>query len=158
MKSTPVRAFIVDDSATSRTLLRRVLATDPRIEVIGEAETGDIALRKIARVKPDIVLMDIVMPGMSGLTATRRLMGECPLPIVLVSELVTTKAELNFKALDLGASILANIVMAGALVGAGVLPLAAKEFELELQESLPADRLDLNLKAFRRGLAEVKAR
>jgi indolepyruvate ferredoxin oxidoreductase beta subunit len=61
-------------------------------------------------------------------------------------------------ALDLGASILANIVMAGALVGAGVLPLAAKEFELELQESLPADRLDLNLKAFRRGLAEVKAR
>lgn len=61
-------------------------------------------------------------------------------------------------ALDLGASILANIVMAGALVGAGVLPLAAEQFELELQESLPADKLDLNLKAFRRGLAELKAR
>jgi len=61
-------------------------------------------------------------------------------------------------ALDLGASILANIVMVGALVGAGVLPLAAEELELELQESLPGDRLDLNLKAFRRGLAEVKAR
>jgi indolepyruvate ferredoxin oxidoreductase beta subunit len=60
-------------------------------------------------------------------------------------------------ALDLGASILANIVMVGALVGADVLPLAAEEFELELQESLPADRLDLNLKAFRRGLAELKA-
>jgi len=60
-------------------------------------------------------------------------------------------------ALDLGASILANIVMVGALVGAGLLPLAAKEFELELEESLPADKLDLNLKAFRRGLAEVKA-
>ena len=61
-------------------------------------------------------------------------------------------------ALDLGASILANIVMVGALVGAGLLPLAAKEFELELEESLPADKLDLNLKAFRRGLAELKAR
>jgi indolepyruvate ferredoxin oxidoreductase beta subunit len=61
-------------------------------------------------------------------------------------------------ALDLGASILANIVMAGALVGAGVLPLAAKGFELELEESLPPDKLDLNLKAFRRGLAEVKDR
>jgi indolepyruvate ferredoxin oxidoreductase beta subunit len=61
-------------------------------------------------------------------------------------------------ALDLGAAILANIVMAGALVGADVLPLAAEEFELELQESLPADRLDLNLKAFRKGLAELKAR
>ncbi len=61
-------------------------------------------------------------------------------------------------ALDLGASILANVVMVGALVGADVLPLAAKDFELELQESLPGDRLDLNLKAFRKGLAEVKAR
>jgi len=61
-------------------------------------------------------------------------------------------------ALDLGASILANIVMVGALVGADVLPLAAEEFESELQESLSADRLDLNLKAFRRGLAEVKSR
>ncbi len=60
-------------------------------------------------------------------------------------------------ALDLGASILANVVMVGALVGADVLPLAKKDFELEFQESLPGDRLDLNLKAFRRGLAEVKA-
>ena len=59
-------------------------------------------------------------------------------------------------ALDLGAPILANIVMVGALMGAGVLPLTAKEFELEFQESLPGDRLDLNLKAFRAGLAEVK--
>jgi indolepyruvate ferredoxin oxidoreductase beta subunit len=61
-------------------------------------------------------------------------------------------------ALDLGAPILANVVMLGALVGASVLPLTAKEFELELQESLPPDRLDINLKAFRRGLAEVEAR
>ncbi|OGO07364.1 MAG: indolepyruvate ferredoxin oxidoreductase [Chloroflexi bacterium RBG_13_60_13] len=61
-------------------------------------------------------------------------------------------------ALELGPAILANIVMVGALVGAGVLPLGAEEFELELQESLPDDRLDLNLKAFRRGLAEVQAR
>jgi indolepyruvate ferredoxin oxidoreductase beta subunit len=60
-------------------------------------------------------------------------------------------------ALELGPAILANIVMVGALVGAGVLPLGAEEFELELQESLPDDRLDLNLKAFRRGLAEVQA-
>jgi indolepyruvate ferredoxin oxidoreductase beta subunit len=61
-------------------------------------------------------------------------------------------------ALDLGASILANIVMVGALVGADVLPLTAKEFELEFQESLPSDRLDLNLKAFRAGLAETQTR
>jgi len=83
-----------------------------------------------------------------------------------VEEIVRALEELSSRAwminatdiaLDLGASILANIVMVGALVGAGVLPLAAEEFELELEESLPADKLDLNLKAFRRGLAEVKA-
>ncbi len=84
-----------------------------------------------------------------------------------VEEIVKALEELSRKAwminatdiaLDLGASILANIVMVGALVAADVLPLAAQEFELELQESLPTDRLDLNLKAFRRGLAELKAR
>jgi len=84
-----------------------------------------------------------------------------------VEEIVRALEELSSRAwlinatdiaLDLGAAILANIVMVGALVGAGVLPLAAEEFELELQESLPGDRLDLNLKAFRRGLAEAKAR
>jgi indolepyruvate ferredoxin oxidoreductase beta subunit len=84
-----------------------------------------------------------------------------------VEEIVKALEELSSRAwlinatdiaLDLGASILANIVMAGALVGADVLPLTPEEFEQELQESLPADRLDSNLKAFRRGLAEVKAR
>lgn len=61
-------------------------------------------------------------------------------------------------AVELGAPILANIVMVGALVGAGLLPLGPEELELEFQESLPAERLELNLKAFRRGLAEAKAR
>ena len=61
-------------------------------------------------------------------------------------------------AVELGAPILANIVMVGALVGANVLPLAAQELELEFQESLSADRLEANLKAFRRGLAEAKTR
>jgi indolepyruvate ferredoxin oxidoreductase beta subunit len=84
-----------------------------------------------------------------------------------VEEIVKALEELSSRAwlinatdiaLDLGASILANIVMAGALVGADVLPLTPEEFEQELQKSLPADRLDSNLKAFRRGIAEVKAR
>jgi len=110
-------------------------------------------------------------PGVTVITNSRPVY---PLAVAIgtahypsVEEIVTALEGLSSRAwminatdiaLDLGASILANIVMAGALVGAGVLPLAAKEFELELQESLSADRLDLNLKAFRRGLAEVKAR
>jgi indolepyruvate ferredoxin oxidoreductase beta subunit len=61
-------------------------------------------------------------------------------------------------AMELGAPILANIVMVGALVGAGVLPLRPEEVEQEFQESLSAERLEMNLKAFRRGLAEAKSR
>lgn len=61
-------------------------------------------------------------------------------------------------AVELGAPILANIVMVGAVAGAGVLPLSPQEVEAELQESLPADRLESNIKAFRRGLAEAQAR
>ena len=61
-------------------------------------------------------------------------------------------------ALELGASILTNIVMAGALVGSQALPLRAEAFEAELRESLPSDRLELNARAFRRGLEETRRR
>jgi len=60
-------------------------------------------------------------------------------------------------ALDLGAGILTNIIMLGALVGSGTLPVGPDVFEPELQESLPPDKLDLNLQAFRRGILEVTA-
>ena len=81
-------------------------------------------------------------------------------------EIATTLAELSRRfwvidatdiALELGPPILANIVMMGAIVGSGLLPLGAAPFEAELRESLPADRLDVNLRAFRRGLAETAA-
>jgi indolepyruvate ferredoxin oxidoreductase beta subunit len=60
-------------------------------------------------------------------------------------------------ALELGAGILTNITMLGALVGSGALPAGTEAFELELRESLPPDKLDLNLQAFRRGILEVTA-
>ena len=59
-------------------------------------------------------------------------------------------------ALELGASILTNIVMAGALVGSQALPLRQEALEAELRESLPSDKLDLNLQAVRRGLEEAR--
>jgi indolepyruvate ferredoxin oxidoreductase beta subunit len=61
-------------------------------------------------------------------------------------------------ALELGPPILANIVMMGTLVGVGLLPIGATPFEAEMRESLPPDRLEMNLKAFRRGIQEVEVR
>jgi indolepyruvate ferredoxin oxidoreductase beta subunit len=61
-------------------------------------------------------------------------------------------------ALELGPPILANIVMMGTLVGVGLLPIGATPFEEEMRESLPPDRLEMNLKAFRRGIQEVEGR
>jgi len=84
-----------------------------------------------------------------------------------VEEIMSTLEELSASAwlinatdiaVEMGAPILANIVMVGALVGAGKLPLRPEEVEQEFQESLSGDRLELNLKAFRRGLAEAKTR
>jgi len=61
-------------------------------------------------------------------------------------------------ALEMGASILTNIIMTGALVGSGALPLSAEAFEAALRESLPSDKLELNLQAARRGLDEASRR
>ncbi len=81
-----------------------------------------------------------------------------------VGEIASALAELSSRswvvdatdiALELGPPILANIVMMGTLVGSGLLPLEAEPFETELRESLAADRLEMNLEAFRRGMAEV---
>jgi indolepyruvate ferredoxin oxidoreductase beta subunit len=81
-----------------------------------------------------------------------------------IEEIATTLKDLSSRswvvnatdiALELGPPILANIVMMGCLAGSGLLPLGAEPFEAELRESLPADRLEMNLAAFHRGMSEV---
>lgn len=98
-----VRVLIVDDSATARLALRSMLATDPAIEVVGEARDGGQAIRMVGRLRPDLVLMDITMEGMDGLTATRQLMAVDPRPILIVSDHIGRRADLTFEALEAGA-------------------------------------------------------
>lgn len=98
----PVRVFIVDDSATCRAALRRMLE-GPLTLVVGEAASGQAALARIPDAAPDVVLMDVVMKGMDGLTATSELMQRHRIPIVVVSDLAGRGRPIHFDALERGA-------------------------------------------------------
>ncbi|MCH7993574.1 MAG: chemotaxis response regulator protein-glutamate methylesterase [Planctomycetes bacterium] len=86
-----------------RTVLKSGLARSSRIEVIGSAQNGNEALQKIFDLKPDVVTLDIEMPGLSGIEVLERLMKEHPLPVVMVSTKTQEGAQLTFEALDKGA-------------------------------------------------------
>lgn len=80
------------------------LAADPEVQVVGTAADGEEAIRLVHRHHPDVVAMDVVMPGMNGLDATRRIMEECPVPIVIISENVSSsEVGITFQALQAGA-------------------------------------------------------
>jgi DNA-binding NarL/FixJ family response regulator len=73
-----IRVFLVDDHPVVRTGLRNMLATDSRIQVVGEASGGDEAVEWVCKLQPDVVLMDVRMPGMSGIQATHRIKKAVP--------------------------------------------------------------------------------
>ena len=79
-----IRVLIADDHTMFRAGLRALLATEQDIEVIGEAADGEEAVAKCQELVPDVVVMDILMPGMNGIKATSRLAAECPATKVLV--------------------------------------------------------------------------
>ena len=73
-----IRVLLVDDYEVVLLGLRRMLELDGRIKVVGEASNGEEAIAKAATLQPDVVTMDLKMPGMDGITATRRLKQEMP--------------------------------------------------------------------------------
>src|ERR1700732_1663124 len=80
-----IRVLVVDDSLTVRRRLCEVLATDPALEVVGEAGDGKQAIQHCHALRPDVVTMDMMLPVMSGLAATEYIMAHCPTPILVVS-------------------------------------------------------------------------
>ncbi len=99
-----VRVLIVDDSGFFRRRLTEIFATDPGIEVVGTAANGQEAVDQVARLKPDVITMDIEMPVMDGITAVRRIMAARPTPILMFSSLTTEGATATFEALEAGAA------------------------------------------------------
>jgi len=98
-----IRVLVADDSALVREVLTRRLELDEQIKVVGTAINGREAVEKASELKPDIITMDIMMPEMNGFEATKEIMAYSPTPILVVTGIELTVAELSFKALDVGA-------------------------------------------------------
>jgi len=75
---TATRIIIVDDSAVIRRVLREALTSDPEMEIVGIAADGETALKRVAELRPDIVTLDIELPGMSGLETLKELRQRWP--------------------------------------------------------------------------------
>jgi two-component system, chemotaxis family, protein-glutamate methylesterase/glutaminase len=96
-----ISVLVVDDSAFMRKAVLEILTTDPSIEVVGVAKNGLEALKMVRALNPDVIILDIDMPVMDGLTSLRHMMIESPTPTVILSSLFTDGG-ITFEALRLG--------------------------------------------------------
>lgn len=99
----PIKVLIVDDSMLMRNILSALLERDNEIEVVGCAIDPFDAREKIKQLNPDVLTLDVEMPGMNGLEFLRNLMRLRPMPVVMVSTLTLKGAPVTLKALELGA-------------------------------------------------------
>lgn len=100
----PVRVMIVEDSSVLRQFLEGVVGRDPRLGVVASAASAEEALDLLSKVKPHVISMDIRLPGMDGLEATRRIMRRQPTPIVVLSASVDSESlQISMEALRAGA-------------------------------------------------------
>src|SRR5438874_6596868 len=103
MSAQPVRVLVVDDSALMRKLIPQVLETDESIQVVGTAIDGSFGLKKIEELRPQVVTLDLEMPGMGGLEMLKEITRRYRTPVIVVSSHSTRGAAVTLKALSLGA-------------------------------------------------------
>ena len=98
-----VRVMIVDDSASVRQLLTTILNEDPDIEVMAAASDPFVAARRLQDELPDVMILDIEMPRMDGITFLRKIMAQRPIPVIICSTLTENRSDLMFEAFEAGA-------------------------------------------------------
>lgn len=103
MTEKPIKVLIVDDSAVVRQALVAILGKDRDIKVIGHAMDPIFAMEKMAKEWPDVILLDVEMPRMDGITFLRKIMAEHPTPVIICSSLTAKGAETTMQALAAGA-------------------------------------------------------
>lgn len=104
MKPTPIPVLLVDDSPLVLTVLKRILASSPDLQVVGTAKHGQEALSLIPRLKPRVICTDLHMPEMNGLEFTKQVMATHPCPILVISDYVQKEDQANvFQLLEAGA-------------------------------------------------------
>ena len=103
MSANMINVLISEDSPTSRDFLGHVLKTDPHIQIIDMVSNGEEAVAAVAKRKPDVIMMDVHMPGIDGFEATRRIMQVQPVPIVIMSETLVDQVAATHQAIEAGA-------------------------------------------------------
>jgi two-component system, chemotaxis family, protein-glutamate methylesterase/glutaminase len=98
-----VRVLIVDDSASVRQVLATILNEDPEIEVMATASDPFAAARRLQNELPDVIILDIEMPRMDGITFLRKIMAQRPIPVIICSSLTEQGSDLMFEAFEAGA-------------------------------------------------------
>lgn len=104
MSAKRIRVLVVDDSPTMANALAALLGEDPRIEVIGRAEDGNRAVTLARLLRPDVITMDLLLPGLDGPAAIARIMADAPTRVLVVSAVAEQRGiDLGFQAMSAGA-------------------------------------------------------
>jgi two-component system chemotaxis response regulator CheB len=100
----PIKVLIVDDSAFMRKAVASMLKNEEGIQIVGEARDGQEGLELAAKLRPDVMTLDVEMPRLDGLTALQKIMAECPTHVIMLSSLTTAGSHAAMTALKLGAA------------------------------------------------------
>ncbi len=98
-----IRVLVVDDSAFMRKSISYILESSGEIEIVGTAKNGLEGFEAVMNLKPDLVTLDVEMPVMNGLDTLKKIMDQCPTPVIMLSSLTAEGTETTLKALSLGA-------------------------------------------------------
>ena len=127
-----IRVMVVDDSALVRKIATDILSADPEITVAATAANAEFAIAKLDRERPDVITLDLEMPGMGGLEAIRRIMSVRPTPIIVMSAHAQKGADFTLQALEAGA---VDFVLKPSNSLSGGIPAIARELTEKVRDA-----------------------